>query len=93
VISSHCYRYSICRALTAGPGSAGNVTQGGPARKGYTALSDGFSVDLAALADAAGGINGLLAELNAHQLNDVDCDQSAVGHDKLAGSTKDFCDR
>lgn len=56
-------------------------------------MSDGFSVDLAALASAANGINGLLAELDAHQVDDIDCDQSAFGHERLAGTTKDFCDR
>lgn len=56
-------------------------------------MSNGFSVDLAALADAADGINSLLAELDAHQVNDIDCDHDAFGHDKLAGTTKDFCDR
>ncbi len=52
----------------------------------------GFSVDLDALGSAAGGIIGVLAELDAHQVNGIDCDPVSFGHDRLAGTTNDFCD-
>jgi hypothetical protein len=52
----------------------------------------GFSVNLDALGTAASGITGVLATLGAHQVDDIDCDPVSFGHDRLAGTTKDFCD-
>lgn len=52
-----------------------------------------FAVDLDALGSAAEGIAGVLAELEQHQVEDIDCDRSAFGHDPLAATTTDFCDR
>lgn len=57
------------------------------------AYGGGFAVDLDALASAAQGIVGTLAELEQHQVEDIDCDAEAFGHDRLAATTKDFCDR
>ena len=56
-------------------------------------MSDGFSVNLDALNTAASGIVNVLQELESHQVKDIDCESGAFGHDKLAGTTKDFCDR
>lgn len=51
---------------------------------------EGFSVDLDALLKAASGI---LDAMEARQVKDLDCEQSAFGHEGLADITKDFCDR
>lgn len=52
-----------------------------------------FSVDLEALGLAASGISQVLAELRGQQVKDIDCGSDAFGHDRLAGTTRDFCDR
>ena len=54
---------------------------------------DGFSVNMDALGTAATGIVNVVKELDSHKVEDIDCDQSAFGHNKLADTTKDFCDR
>jgi hypothetical protein len=56
-------------------------------------MGDGFSVDLDALGTAAAGIIDVLIELDSHKVEDIDCESNAFGHSKLAGTTKDFCDR
>ncbi|MGH3973538.1 MAG: hypothetical protein ACRDS9_09450 [Pseudonocardiaceae bacterium] len=52
----------------------------------------GFSADLDALRSASGGIADVLATPGA-QVDHIDCDPVSFGHDRLAGTTKHFCDR
>lgn len=54
---------------------------------------DGFHVVGQALADAADGVSRLMAALDEHDVDDIDCDKAAVGHDELAATLEDFCDR
>ena len=56
-------------------------------------MSDGFSVDLGALENAAAGVNETLADLKAARVDSLDVSAAACGHDHLAGTVKDFCDR
>ncbi|MGH3973045.1 MAG: hypothetical protein ACRDS9_06940 [Pseudonocardiaceae bacterium] len=53
----------------------------------------GFSVVGQALANAADGVSRLMAALDEHDVDDIDCDKAAVGHDALAATLEDFCDR
>jgi len=53
----------------------------------------GFGVDIAALTAAAEGINTVVEQLRAHPVKDIDCPSAAVGHDRLARTLSDFCDR
>lgn len=54
---------------------------------------DGFKVDLGALEDAAKGVNTVLNDLHQKKVKDLDGDKSDFGHDDLAGTVADFCDR
>jgi hypothetical protein len=56
-------------------------------------MSDGFRVDLGALEDAAAGINATLNALNAQKVSDLDGPKGEFGHDHLAETVADFCDR
>ena len=56
-------------------------------------MSDGFRVDLGALEDAAIGINTTLNDLKAKRIDDLDGRKADYGHDKLAETIADFCDR
>lgn len=56
-------------------------------------MADGFSVDLDALENAGRGVAGLVTELGEHNVTDLRCDSSAVGHDRLAGTLSSFCER
>lgn len=56
-------------------------------------MSAGFSVDLAALEQAAAGVNGTLDELSQQSVSDIPHDSSAIGHERLASTVTDFCDR
>ncbi|MGH3929939.1 MAG: hypothetical protein ACRDTF_08185 [Pseudonocardiaceae bacterium] len=53
----------------------------------------GFSVDLGTLSSAAAGIIAVLAQLDVRHVSDINCDPMSFGHDRLAGTTKDFGDR
>lgn len=53
----------------------------------------GFSGDLGALRSASVGISDVLATLGADPVDHIVCDPVSLGHDRLAGTTKDFCDR
>lgn len=53
----------------------------------------GFRVDLGALTNASQGIDGVLYDVSNNQVSDIKVDKSSVGHDRLAGSISDFCDR
>jgi hypothetical protein len=56
-------------------------------------VSDGFRVDLGGLERAAEGVNETLAGLKAARVDALDGDAADFGHDHLAETVKDFCDR
>jgi len=56
-------------------------------------MSEGFSVDLEALRRAAEGVTDTLDAMATKKVSDIDATKSAFGHDKLAGTVSDFCDR
>ena len=56
-------------------------------------MADGFSVDLGALEDAATGVTATLNDLKSHGVDGLDGPAAAYGHDRLAATVKDFCDR
>ena len=56
-------------------------------------MATGFSVDLTALGQAVSGINETLDEVATHDVSAVNCASSAYGHDNLASTMADFCDR
>lgn len=56
-------------------------------------MPEGFSVDLAALQQAAEGVTDTLNTLATKKVSDIDADRSAFGHDKLGGTVSDFCER
>lgn len=56
-------------------------------------MADGFAVDIDGLQLAASGVTETLIAVNQHKVSDIDADKSAFGHDRLAGTVADFCDR
>jgi hypothetical protein len=56
-------------------------------------MSDGFRVDLGALEDAAAGINMTLEDLGRARVDSLDGRSADYGHDHLADTVADFCDR
>jgi hypothetical protein len=56
-------------------------------------MTDGFSVDLAALEQAAEGVNGTLDEVSLQSVSDIPHDSSEIGHERLASTLADFCGR
>ena len=56
-------------------------------------MADGFRVDLAALEDAAAGINMTLEDLGSARVDSIDGRSADYGHDDLANTIADFCDR
>jgi hypothetical protein len=56
-------------------------------------MSDGFRVDLGALEDAAAGINTTLNDLRSTKIDGLDGRMADYGHDRLADTVADFCDR
>jgi hypothetical protein len=46
-------------------------------------VSDGFSVDLGALEEAAKGVNTTLYDLQAKKVSDLDGKHESFGHDHL----------
>jgi hypothetical protein len=56
-------------------------------------VSEGFRVDLGALESAAAGVNETLADLRAARVDALDGNVADYGHDHLAETVKDFCDR
>ncbi len=56
-------------------------------------MADGFQVDLSALGDAAAGINTTLNQLRAAKVDRLAGDESAYGHDHLADTIAEFCNR
>jgi hypothetical protein len=56
-------------------------------------MGGGFRVDLGALTNASNGIDGVLYNVSNNKVSDIPVDKGAVGHDGLASSISDFCDR
>lgn len=56
-------------------------------------MADGFRVDLGALEDAAAGVNTMLSDLTARKVSDIGAPSGDYGHDGLAQTVGDFCDR
>lgn len=56
-------------------------------------MADEFAVDPDALINAAAGVRSLMDELADKDVNDVDCEPVAVGHEGLAATLQEFCDR
>jgi hypothetical protein len=56
-------------------------------------MAKGFSVDLAALEQAAAGVNGTLDEVSRQSVSNIPHDSSAIGHERLASTFADFCGR
>lgn len=56
-------------------------------------VGEGFRVDLGALESAAKGVNTTLHELKAKKVSDIDGKAEDYGHDALAATLADFCDR
>lgn len=56
-------------------------------------MTDGFRVDMGALEDAAAGINTTLDDLQSKKVSDLRGTSNDYGHDALAETVSDFCDR
>lgn len=56
-------------------------------------MADGFRVDLTALTQAAQGITDTLDTLSTQKVSDIDSGKDALGHDRLADTLSDFCQR
>ena len=56
-------------------------------------MSDGFSVYLDALRRAAEGVTDTLDAMATRKVSDIDAAKSGFGHDGLADTVSDFCDR
>ena len=56
-------------------------------------MSDGFRVDLSALEKASAGINMTIEDLSLAKVDTLDGKSSVYGHDGLASTVADFCDR
>ena len=56
-------------------------------------MDDGFHVDLNALAQASDGVNQTLSQLARHRVDTIDGEGTVAGHDRLAETIRDFCDR
>ncbi|WP_424187293.1 hypothetical protein ACOBQX_05625 [Actinokineospora sp. G85] len=56
-------------------------------------MGDGFEVDPAALRGAGEGVFELIRLMDAGEVEDLDRDSDAVGHDRLAEVLESFCDR
>ncbi|HEX6501358.1 MAG TPA: hypothetical protein VF054_20350 [Micromonosporaceae bacterium] len=56
-------------------------------------MADGFFVDFGALYKAAEGVTDTLGAMATRKVSDVDAPKHAFGHDRLAGTVADFCDR
>lgn len=56
-------------------------------------MGDGFRVDLSALADASEGVQATIEAMGQRKVGDIDAPSDAFGHDRLAETVADFCDR
>ncbi|MGH3632273.1 MAG: hypothetical protein ACRDRL_33150 [Sciscionella sp.] len=50
----------------------------------------GFHVDVGALRRASDGIDGVLQDVRAQRVSDIDPGSPAVGHSRLAGALSNF---
>ncbi len=53
----------------------------------------GFRVDLGALTSASQGIDGVLYDVANNRVGGIKVDTSVAGHERLAESVAEFCDR
>lgn len=56
-------------------------------------MPDGFRVDLPALKKAAEGVNSTIGAMAKKRVRDIDCPADGFGHDRLAATVAEFCDR
>ncbi|MER7079145.1 hypothetical protein SAMN02982929_03165 [Saccharopolyspora kobensis] len=56
-------------------------------------MGDGFRVDLPALTRAAEGVQDTIDSMNRKKVADIDCPSEAFGHDRLATTVHEYCDR
>ncbi|MFI6071066.1 hypothetical protein ACIA5C_05660 [Actinoplanes sp. NPDC051343] len=56
-------------------------------------MTDGFSVDLGALEDAATGVNFTINAIRKTKVDKLAGQTDDYGHDHLTKTVKDFCDR
>jgi hypothetical protein len=56
-------------------------------------MTDGFSVDLGALEEAATGVNFTINAIRKTKVDKLAGQADDYGHDHLAKTVKDFCDR
>jgi hypothetical protein len=56
-------------------------------------MADGYYVDLDALWKAADGVTETINAMATKKVSDIDAAKDAFGHDGLAGTVQDFCDR
>jgi hypothetical protein len=56
-------------------------------------MADGFRVDLGALEEASGGVNDTLGQLRRKKVSDIGGAKGDYGHDRLADTVSDFCQR
>ncbi|PKW14300.1 hypothetical protein [Saccharopolyspora spinosa] len=56
-------------------------------------MTDGFRVDLPALTQASEGVNETIESVRKQPVRDIDCPVDAFGHDRLATTVAEFCDR
>ncbi|MEV6228004.1 hypothetical protein AB0L88_09020 [Saccharopolyspora shandongensis] len=54
---------------------------------------DGFRVDLTALTHASEGVRDTINAMNRRKVSDIDSPADAFGHDRLATTVTEFCDR
>lgn len=56
-------------------------------------MLDGFRVDLPALTKAEEGVNNTIGAMAKKRVRDIDCPADGFGHDRLAATVAEFCDR
>lgn len=56
-------------------------------------MGEGFAVDLEALHTAADGVTDTLDAMATKKVSDIDAAKLAFGHDGLADTVSNFCDR
>lgn len=56
-------------------------------------MVDGFRVDLTALDHAAQGVRETIDAMNRKPVEDLDCPAEAFGHQRLATTVSEYCDR
>ncbi|MGI8310682.1 hypothetical protein [Saccharopolyspora hattusasensis] len=56
-------------------------------------MADGFRVDLPALTKASEGVNDTITAMAKKRVHDIDCPADGFGHDRLASTVAEFCER